>query len=793
MYPPPPLLPPQTPQQQLQQNGAGGFVAAFLPTPPAPASHRPQQPHMSVNTQPQQQQPPPPSTLHHRPTAQGGVVSPTAMTSPYAYAMMFPPPLIHPQQQQPWLFGGTGGGGGGEAGMGAGMWNRKNSRRGKKKKGGGVGSGAGGSVPVMNGGGRALSLDAVPFLPSSVPVPPEEEKAGGGGGVEKERGEEDASVVGCDGSVVVVGEEEEGKPPRDVVVTVPVAGKAAVPAALLSPTNRRVHPLPPRPVGNVAGLGKRKEKKDVVVVEARVEEPLRSSVGEAQVQVSCDDGPVAVASNDKESTPAPAPAPAPVLPAAPKKVIKAVSVTRSNVGVPAGPFARLGDLYSFVQAHVSGASAEVEEAVSQAFGFSRKGGKEGPWEVVMSRLGTQVFAIGTASSDNRRHLLIPATEFPTLHKLVVDAVRREHPTFSFPPFYVAPSPAPPPLPSRSEPPVSKIPVEPLAPRSYATAAKSAPAKPLVAVAAPAAVRVTRHSVSAVPPAYTTTTPESRDPPSTDIVVFTDVMGIRIECGDDYLAVAKALEKHRKEMKRVEKDLSESEAMRRRLEEARRRVGCAREEGTVFLSLDVEAYERDQSKLIEIGWTLYNPSRYGATLLAKHFVLEENQHLANGQYVPDVRHAFRFGDTEVESLEYVVQLLKLDVDGGGDGGGGGVVVVGHAVAGDIAWLKQCGVELGVDSESPRDEKEEEEKGKGKEVAAAVREEERGGPVVVFDTAELDCAMHGRLKAQRFSVQRMCEALGCMDDEAARDAPFHNAGNDAYLTMQAFLKMAASTSG
>ncbi|KAI9352765.1 hypothetical protein BDR26DRAFT_204161 [Obelidium mucronatum] len=232
-------------------------------------------------------------------------------------------------------------------------------------------------------------------------------------------------------------------------------------------------------------------------------------------------------------------------------------------------------------------------------------------------------------------------------------------------------------------------------------------------------------------------------------------------------------------------------MAQKLSDARRLVADAKSAGTVFLSLDIEAHEMNQTQIIEIGWTLFNPKVTGNALIAKHFILEENQHLKNGRYVPDVRHEFRFGDTEVECLDYVVQLLKLDLNVDDEttscSGSGAAVLVGHAVSGDIAWLKECGVHLSIaaaDEEGKTAEPVVDEKGKQRRL-----EPDSTGIHSVFDTAELDCALHGRLKAQRMSVKKMCEALGIIDDES--DVPFHNAGNDAYLTMQAFLKMAAAT--
>ncbi|KAJ1561018.1 hypothetical protein HK405_005170, partial [Cladochytrium tenue] len=54
--------------------------------------------------------------------------------------------------------------------------------------------------------------------------------------------------------------------------------------------------------------------------------------------------------------------------------------------------------------------------------------------------------------------------------------------------------------------------------------------------------------------------------------------------------------------------------------------------------------------------------------------------------------------------------------------------------------------------------------------------------VFDTSDLSCSA-SRPPRQRVALARLCEELGVTPDADA--APWHNAGNDAAYTLEAFL--------
>ncbi|KAI9352766.1 hypothetical protein BDR26DRAFT_204170 [Obelidium mucronatum] len=449
------------------------FHAPPLPLPPTgPYPQLPMPPMMAVNTHQQQ---------HH--VFNNSVISPT---SPYGYLV---PGVLSPQHQQSpqaihggWLFGGT------EPQQQQQHqqqqqqqqqqgtdWKKKASRRGKKRgkrtnsqttTATTIGSE---SVGSSSGGfSTTLSLDAPPFSPMDT----SNGSVDGGNGCDGDEADL-ASANGVAGSVGSSSgsrddddDDDEGEARKPTVPKVPVArleistsdARRREVSASLSPRaskgkvlggvgsplskspSRIVHPLPPKPPASPKIKSKMKLV-EVVNAAAATEE---AAVGESDgvsvaVVVDVVAKPASVVSPVVQSTQTVGDAkPAPMT--AVKKVVKAVSVTKSNVSVPAGPFARLGDLYAFVKKQLPAESnPSVMEAVTDAFGFSKAAASEnGPWSV-LSRLDADVFAIGTASSDNRRHLLIPSHLFPKLRQFVVESVRERigDTMFDLKPFYVS--------------------------------------------------------------------------------------------------------------------------------------------------------------------------------------------------------------------------------------------------------------------------------------------------------------------------------------------------------------------
>ena len=110
-------------------------------------------------------------------------------------------------------------------------------------------------------------------------------------------------------------------------------------------------------------------------------------------------------------------------------------------------------------------------------------------------------------------------------------------------------------------------------------------------------------------------------------------------------------------------------IRRKHKEARDHFSNVREafnrrEQQDFLAFDIEAYEHNQSKILEIGYVVvrFTPPRSRAegnlpkaeVISRVHLIIEENLHFKNKDRVPDNRYGFRFGLSETLKLEDAIE-------------------------------------------------------------------------------------------------------------------------------------------
>lgn len=159
---------------------------------------------------------------------------------------------------------------------------------------------------------------------------------------------------------------------------------------------------------------------------------------------------------------------------------------------------------------------------------------------------------------------------------------------------------------------------------------------------------------------------------------------------------------------------------------------------------------DHSVLIEIGYTTaaFRPApgvgdKGDGAWLTKghHLVVEENEHRRNGQRVEDNRDGFLFGTTQILPLKKCLAKLRTALRGAD-------YVVAHAAHSDEKFLRRHGVSFG------------------------------GKPVL--DTQVMIKCLRGTTESLRLS--RVLDELGIRGYKG-----LHNAGNDAYYTMEACLRM------
>ncbi|KAJ3012357.1 hypothetical protein HKX48_006321 [Thoreauomyces humboldtii] len=162
---------------------------------------------------------------------------------------------------------------------------------------------------------------------------------------------------------------------------------------------------------------------------------------------------------------------------------------------------------------------------------------------------------------------------------------------------------------------------------------------------------------------------------------------------------------------------------------------------LFVCIDIEAYERDQSILTEIGWCIFEP--LNGTLTTKHRIIQEFIDIRNGQYVADHKFGFLHGDSVIMGLDAALEELREDLIESQP-----CALVGHDVNSDLDYLDVVGLDL------------------------------LEYVTNTFDTRSMFIAKF--LKPQ-VSLTKMCDALGISTKN------LHNAGNDAFHTMEAFVQM------
>ncbi|KAG0201883.1 HIR complex subunit [Mortierella sp. GBA30] len=169
-------------------------------------------------------------------------------------------------------------------------------------------------------------------------------------------------------------------------------------------------------------------------------------------------------------------------------------------------------------------------------------------------------------------------------------------------------------------------------------------------------------------------------------------------------------------------------------------------GMWFISVDIESYEFEHSKILEIGWSIWDSGVHKFT--DKHYAIQEYRHLKNGKYVADRRDRFLFGKTVWASLQDSIAAFQEALETASKRNSEGLfVLIAHDMSSDEGYLRKMGVEF------PRG-------------------------MIKFDTVEMNGA--------RVGDSNIKTGLGKLLDEVdIENYCLHNAGNDAHYTLDLFL--------
>ncbi|KAG0328355.1 HIR complex subunit [Dissophora globulifera] len=176
-----------------------------------------------------------------------------------------------------------------------------------------------------------------------------------------------------------------------------------------------------------------------------------------------------------------------------------------------------------------------------------------------------------------------------------------------------------------------------------------------------------------------------------------------------------------------------------------RERAAASSGMWFISVDIESYERDHSKILEIGWSVWD-SRINK-FVDRHYAISDYRHLQNGRYVADRRDRFMFGDTVWATLEDSIAAFQDDLETAAKLNEQGLfALIAHDMSSDETYLRKMGVEF------PRG-------------------------MIKFDTLLLNAARSG--DSNKTGLGRLLDQL------EIENYSLHNAGNDAHYTLELFM--------
>lgn len=187
---------------------------------------------------------------------------------------------------------------------------------------------------------------------------------------------------------------------------------------------------------------------------------------------------------------------------------------------------------------------------------------------------------------------------------------------------------------------------------------------------------------------------------------------------------------------------------------------------VLVSVDVECNERCHSQVTEVGISTLDlshlsgvpPGQQGAQWIAhiksRHLRVREYKHIVNHEFVAGCPGNFEFGTSEWVSLEDLAMVVQAGMTPALGTGGEprAVVVVGHNPSMDLAYLREMGVPVEIQS---------------------------NGVIDIVDTGETWRILRGEASSR---------GLGAILAELGMPGwHLHNAGNDARYTMEVLIRM------
>lgn len=96
----------------------------------------------------------------------------------------------------------------------------------------------------------------------------------------------------------------------------------------------------------------------------------------------------------------------------------------------------------------------------------------------------------------------------------------------------------------------------------------------------------------------------------------------------------------------------------------------------ILSFDIEAYEKDNSLILEIGFSKFKKGQHIET---EHFIIEEYKNLFNGKFVEDNKNNFSFGKSKILPLKEAIDILIKEIENTDN------IIVGIGIRNDFKFI------------------------------------------------------------------------------------------------------------
>ncbi|ANB15443.1 Gfd2p [Sugiyamaella lignohabitans] len=125
-------------------------------------------------------------------------------------------------------------------------------------------------------------------------------------------------------------------------------------------------------------------------------------------------------------------------------------------------------------------------------------------------------------------------------------------------------------------------------------------------------------------------------------------------------------------------------------------------GDILISVDMECWERNNTKMTEVGVSVYDGTKASSSLVGRmrneHYIIKEFLRMRNGRFVEDNKFNYLLGKSKIQTLPECQKSFKnlvMECEQRASQFGSRVLFVGHGVKADFTMLRRYEFYLGQD--------------------------------------------------------------------------------------------------